>query len=81
MGQFKRGDTAFIVESERIVKKGTIMKCTGGLYLLKFEGGGGTYVKEHRLYSSEEAAQAEIDRIRAARNPNRYYGDVRLPVI
>ena len=55
------------------------MKCTGGLYLLKFDYGGGTYVKEHRLYSSEEDAQAEIDRIRALRNSNRYYGDVRLP--
>ena len=78
MGQFRRGDTAYIVESERFIRKGTIMKCTGGLFLLKFDGGGGTSVKEHRLYHTEQDAQGEIDRIRALRNNAHYYGEVRL---
>ncbi len=80
MEQFRKGDTVYIVESERIVRKGIIMKCTGGLYLLKFDGGGGTYVKRHRLYHSEEEAQGEINRVRKLRNPVLNYCDVRLNI-
>ena len=69
MGTFKAGDIAYIVESGRIIREGKIMRCTGGLFLLKFTEGGGTTVKEHRLYHREEDAQAEIDRIRKERKP------------
>ncbi|WP_205027761.1 hypothetical protein [Anaerosacchariphilus polymeriproducens] len=36
------------------------MKCSGGIYLIRFNTGGGIQVKEHRLYSSQEEAQAAI---------------------
>lgn len=80
MRDFKVGDIVYIVESERIIREGKIMRCTGGLYLLRFTEGGGTAVKKHRLYHKEESAQAEIDRVRKIKSPQRYYGDVRLPV-
>lgn len=67
MGRFRAGDAAFIVESERIIREGKIVKCTGGIYLFRFIEGGGISVKEHRLYHSEEEAQTEIDRIRLER--------------
>lgn len=77
---FKSGDIVYIVESERIIREGKIMRCTGGIYLLKFTEGGGAAVKHHRLYRREEDAQAEIDRARARRRGYHYYGDVRLRV-
>ena len=80
MGSFRAGDIAYIIESDRIIREGKILRCTGGLYLLRFTEGGGISVKEHRLYHKEEDAQAEIDRIRKERNPMRHFGDVRLSV-
>ena len=67
MGRFRAGDAAYIVESERVVREGKIVKCTGGIYLFRFAEGGAISVKEHRLYHSEEEAQTEIDRIRHER--------------
>lgn len=40
MAKFKAGDEAFIVESNRIVQKVTVARYSGGVYLIKFEGGG-----------------------------------------
>ena len=41
MAKFKAGDEAFMVESNRIVRKVTAARYSGGMYLVKFEGGGG----------------------------------------
>lgn len=61
MARFKIGDSAFILESNRIVREVTIIKCTGGMYLIKFvDTGGGIQVKEHRLYAAREDAEAAI---------------------
>lgn len=56
MAKFKAGDEAFIVESNRIVQKVTVARYSGGVYLIKFEGGGGIQVKEHRLFATKEEA-------------------------
>lgn len=60
MARFKVGDKAFLVESNRVVKEVTVVKCAGGMYLIKFQTGGGIRVKEHRLFDSEEEAKASI---------------------
>lgn len=57
---FKAGDTAYIVESNRFIRKVTIKSCAGGMYLIKFEDGGGIKVKEHRLFATKEDAEASI---------------------
>lgn len=60
MAKFKAGDKAYIVESNRLVREVTIVRFLGGMYLIRFEGGGGIQVKEHRLFASKEAAQESI---------------------
>lgn len=41
MAKFKAGDKAFIVESNRCVREVKIVRISGGMYLIRFEGGGG----------------------------------------
>lgn len=72
MKNFRAGDIAYLIESDRNIREGKILQCSGGIYLLRFTEGGGTSVKEHRLYRSEEDAQAELDRIRAERKRSNY---------
>lgn len=60
MAKFKAGDELFIVESNRTVRKVTVARYSGGIYLSKFEGGGGIQVKEHRLLATKEEAEAGI---------------------
>ena len=60
MAKFKAGDKAYIVESNRLVREVTIVRFLGGMYLIRFEGGGGIQVKEHRLFVSEEDALESI---------------------
>ena len=57
---FKAGDTAYIVESNRFIREVKIKSCAGGMYLIKFEDGGGIKVKEHRLFATKEDAEASI---------------------
>lgn len=46
----KIGDTAYIVESNRYVRKVEICKCSGGMPLVRFtDTGGGIRVKAHKL--------------------------------
>ncbi|MDD3186038.1 MAG: hypothetical protein PHT76_12135 [Anaerostipes sp.] len=60
MSRFKVGDTAYILESNRIVKEVKIIRQSGGIYLIRFNTGGGIQVKEHRLYATQEEAEAAI---------------------
>ena len=60
MAKFKAGDKAYIVESNRLVREVTIVRFLSGMYLVRFEGGGGIQVKEHRLFASKEAAHESI---------------------
>ena len=58
--KFKKGDTAYFVESNYKVREVQILNTAGGLYLIKFDNGGGIRVKEHRLFSTKEEAEATL---------------------
>ena len=62
--KFKTGDIAYLVESNRFIREGRVKTCGGGLFLYHFIEGGAIRVKEHRLYPSEEAAQAYLDQFK-----------------
>ena len=47
--KFKTGDIAYLVESNRFIRKGRVETCGGGLVLYHFIEGGAIRVKEHRL--------------------------------
>lgn len=61
MAKLKAGDTAYIIESNRIIREVEIKNCSGGMYLIRFkDSGGGIRVKEHRLFVSRGEAEASI---------------------
>lgn len=70
--RFKTGDIAYLVESNRYIREGKIGQFQGGLYMYHFIEGGAIRVKEHRLYSSEEEAQAYLDTFRKKPTPWRH---------
>lgn len=53
--KFKVGDIAYLVENNRYVSEGKITYICGDIITFKFiSGKGGTKVKAHRLFDSEE---------------------------
>lgn len=59
--KYKKDDTAFIVESNKVIREVKIVRYGAGLYLVKFvDSTGGIKVRESRLYASEEEASATL---------------------
>lgn len=56
----KQGVTAYIIESNRKIRKVTVAHVTGNMALVKFDEGGGIRVPINRLYESEEEAAKEL---------------------
>ena len=55
---FKEGTTAFIVESNRIIREVIIVKRTGNLYIVRFANNdGGVRVRGSRLFATREDAE------------------------
>lgn len=65
--KYKPGDIAYLIESNRFIREGKIKQYYNGLYLFQFVEGGSIRVKEHRLFASEEDAQAQIDKYKKVR--------------
>ena len=74
MARLKAGDTAYIIESNRIIREVEIKNCSGGMYLIRFkDSGGGIKVKEHRLFVSRDEAEASISTgVKAKKSPYDY---------
>lgn len=70
MAKYNVGDIAYFIESRRFIREGKILRRSGDLYLFRFIEGGGTQIKEARLFPTEEAAQAALD-LRRTRDPRR----------
>ena len=43
-----------------MIKEATIIKYSGGFYTIRFDNDGGTRVRESRLFSTKEEAEAAI---------------------
>lgn len=54
------GSTAYIVESNRIVSKVTIVKRSGDFYTVRFGTSGGIQIRSSRLFASQEDAEASL---------------------
>lgn len=53
----KHGVTAYIIESNKKIRKVTVAHITGNMALVKFDEGGGIRVRLSRLFDTEEAAR------------------------
>lgn len=71
-GNYKVGDTVYIIESNRIIRKCTVGRVVGGIYLIRFEEGGAIQVKRHRLFDSREAAEESLPHTKPRRRLNQY---------
>ena len=58
--RFRTGDKAYLVESNCRIREVQILNYSRGMYLIRFENGGGIRVNEHRLYSNLEEAEATL---------------------
>ena len=57
--KYKPGDTAYIVESNRIIREVKVLKVTGGFATLRFmDGDGGIKLRESRLFTTREDAES-----------------------
>lgn len=62
---FKEGTTAFIVESNRIIREVIIVKRTGNLYIVRFANNdGGIRVRGSRLFTTREDAEKNVPYVR-----------------
>ena len=60
-GKYQPGQKVFLTGGNKnLIKEATVLKYTGGFYTIRFIGGGGTRVRESRLSSSREEAEAAI---------------------
>lgn len=69
--KFKAGDTAYLIESNRIIREITIVKFAGGFYLIRFkDSGGGIKVRENRLYASKKEAENVMTKAHSKTKPS-----------
>lgn len=57
---FEIGSTAYIVESNRIIREVTIVKRNGNFYIIRFATRGGIQVRSNRLFASYDDADSSI---------------------
>ncbi len=68
---FKEG-TAFIVESNRLIREVTIIRRTGDLYVVRFtDSNGGIQVRGSRLYPTREDAEKTIPNVKGSKKGHR----------
>ena len=59
--RFEEGDTAWIVESNRFIRKVYIVRPTAGFYIVKFaDSDGAIQVRGSRLFATEEEAKKSV---------------------
>lgn len=57
---FEIGSTAYIVESNRLIREVTIVKRNGDFYIIRFGTRGGIQVRSNRIFASYEDADSSI---------------------
>lgn len=62
---FKEGTSAFIVESNRLVRKVTVKRRLGDFYVVKFvDSNGGIQLRGNRLFATREDAEQTIPNVK-----------------
>ena len=59
-GKYHPGDIIYIISAGNQIEEAKILKYSGGFYIIRFENGGGTRVRESRLFFTKEEAEAAI---------------------
>lgn len=58
---YKEGTTAFIVESNRLIREVVVLKRTGDFYIVRFlDCNGGIRIRGSRLFATRESAEQAV---------------------
>ncbi len=59
--KYNPGDTAYIIESNRLIREVKVLKVVGGFVTLRFmDSDGGIKLRESRLFQTKEDAEASL---------------------
>lgn len=67
MKGYNVGDIAYLIESNREIRKVTIKRRSGTFYVVQFETGGGIQIRENRLFATYEDAKAQLPEMQVRR--------------
>lgn len=70
---YETGTEVFIIESNRIIRKATVVRRSSDFYILRFDGGGGIRLREGRIFSTREQAEATLHREKVQKKANSPY--------
>ncbi len=60
-GKYRPEQTVYLSGARPdLIKEAAVLKYTGGLYTIRFKNGGGTRVRESRLFPSKQEAETAI---------------------
>ena len=60
--KYVQGDKVFIIENGSRIREAEVLRCAAGFCTIRFRNGGGTRLRESRLYPTMTEAEAEIAR-------------------
>lgn len=72
MPKFSEGDKVYMIESNHRVREVTVLRYSGGRYLVQLGAGSGIRVGEHRLFATESEAKGNIPGKKSNEEPRRY---------
>lgn len=59
--KYLRGDTVYLISNGHIIEEATVVMNLAGFVTIRFtKRGGGTRVRESRLYATQEEAEAAV---------------------
>ena len=62
---YKEGTTAFIIESNRLIREVVVLKRTGDFYIVRFKDcNGGIRIRGSRLFETQDAAEQAVPYVR-----------------
>jgi hypothetical protein len=60
-GKFQPGQRVFLAgSSEKLIREVTVLRYAAGMYTVRYDNGGGTRVREGRIFATKQEAIAAI---------------------
>lgn len=70
---YETGTEVFFIESNRIIRKATVVRKNGNFYILRFDEGGGIQLREGRIFPTKERAEEMLPEEKVQKKANSQY--------
>ena len=70
---YEIGTEVFFIESNRIIRKATVVRRSGDFYILRFDEGGGIQLREGRIFPTREQEEAPLPGEKVQKKANSTY--------